>query len=335
LEEILFVIGFFRSGTSLLYTLLNQHPAIALTYEANVLKFWPAIRNNALYKDWGERLEFWNQTFSRHCLDFTQVSQAQNRHDAALALYRAYASRKGASIIGAKAPVYQGRVVAIASEFPAAKFIILWRSPWEILRSIRRAGRTTRFFAAPTWAQYTAIGVKQLLYDCESLRASNRPVFQLNYRLLIADRAKTFRSICEFLNIPFNEKMITLEGADTSAVPPGDHHATLRSSRISIRPPEPAEEPDPTDLAILEKAFGYLKNPPWTSGSPDDVAKDAARCAAEARRSFPELCRRVFYENRDSLVRFICAYAPLSMLNRRRALRNRRFAAKEEVKSER
>ena len=31
-----FVVGIWRSGTSLLYTLLNQHPLIALMYEADL-----------------------------------------------------------------------------------------------------------------------------------------------------------------------------------------------------------------------------------------------------------------------------------------------------------
>ncbi|MCU1303513.1 MAG: Sulfotransferase family, partial [Candidatus Sulfotelmatobacter sp.] len=32
----IFVVGIWRSGTSLLYTLMNQHPQIALTYESDL-----------------------------------------------------------------------------------------------------------------------------------------------------------------------------------------------------------------------------------------------------------------------------------------------------------
>jgi hypothetical protein len=34
-----FVVGVFRSGTSLLYALLNQHPRVALMYECDVWNF--------------------------------------------------------------------------------------------------------------------------------------------------------------------------------------------------------------------------------------------------------------------------------------------------------
>ena len=33
------MVGIFRSGTSLLYSLLNQHPQMALMYECNVWDF--------------------------------------------------------------------------------------------------------------------------------------------------------------------------------------------------------------------------------------------------------------------------------------------------------
>ena len=37
----LFVVGMWRSGTSLLYALLNQHPQIGLMYESDMLTLAP------------------------------------------------------------------------------------------------------------------------------------------------------------------------------------------------------------------------------------------------------------------------------------------------------
>ena len=330
MESILFVVGFFRSGTSLLYTLLNQHPAIALTYEGNFLKFWPVLRVKGLRNNWQRRLEFWDQTFSRHGLTLTQAAGARNRREAALALYHSYASRRAAPIAGTKTPAYYNRLQRVAYEFPEAKFIVLWRSPWEILRSVRVAGHTERFFASRSWAQYTAIGVKQLLHECQSLR-TNRAVFELNYRLLTKDPSGTLQKICEFLNIPFNQKMVQLNDGDFTAVPPGSHHANLRSRRILEPQPKRGEVLSPEDQAILAKAFGDLEPAPWETPDQIGIGADAARCAQQLRLSLAENCWRARFETYDFLVRLIYGCAPFFMLKAWRSWRNRRFGTAAEI----
>src|SRR5579863_4345776 len=69
----LFVVGMFRSGTSLLYALLNQHPQIALMYEGDLPHlqslFW-IPRDTA---DWLERWEFWNMALTRHKIDTSNI----------------------------------------------------------------------------------------------------------------------------------------------------------------------------------------------------------------------------------------------------------------------
>src|ERR1700675_4733274 len=64
----LFVVGMWRSGTSLLYALLNQHPQIALMYEGDLPLMWPLFLGGKAKSDWPERWEFWNSSVSRHQL---------------------------------------------------------------------------------------------------------------------------------------------------------------------------------------------------------------------------------------------------------------------------
>src|SRR5277367_4851022 len=66
-----FVVGVFRSGTSLLYALLNQHPQIALMYECNVWDFPEKFSGMRLRGDWRARLEFFGRALSRHRLIFS------------------------------------------------------------------------------------------------------------------------------------------------------------------------------------------------------------------------------------------------------------------------
>src|SRR5271170_8387412 len=65
-----FVVGIFRSGTSLLYALLNQHPKISLMFECNVLDFPGFLSKERLKRNWLERQEFYNRALSRHRLIF-------------------------------------------------------------------------------------------------------------------------------------------------------------------------------------------------------------------------------------------------------------------------
>src|ERR1700728_4104760 len=71
----LFVVGMFRSGTSLLYALLNQHPQIALMYEGDLVHlpslFW--LPTNT--RQWLARWEFWNGSLSRHKVDLSEIPE--------------------------------------------------------------------------------------------------------------------------------------------------------------------------------------------------------------------------------------------------------------------
>src|SRR5271168_2083993 len=70
----LFVVGMFRSGTSLLYALLNQHPQIALMYEGDLAHlqalFW--VPRDTMR--WLRRWEFWNTALARHKFDTSLIS---------------------------------------------------------------------------------------------------------------------------------------------------------------------------------------------------------------------------------------------------------------------
>src|SRR5215813_2406267 len=65
-----FVTGIFRSGTSLLYALLNQHPQLSLMYECDVWDFPELFSNIRFQHNWLARQEFYNQALSRHRLTF-------------------------------------------------------------------------------------------------------------------------------------------------------------------------------------------------------------------------------------------------------------------------
>src|SRR5579863_2845924 len=88
----IFVVGIWRSGTSLLYTLLNQHPQIALTYESDLLLLRSLFRGGHSKRDWLERWEFWNNALSRHQIDAGKLpARASSYSTAATEIWQQYA----------------------------------------------------------------------------------------------------------------------------------------------------------------------------------------------------------------------------------------------------
>lgn len=97
----LFVLSVWRSGSSLLYALLNQHSKIALLYEGDLprlqLYLWGRMRNGA----WRERWEFWNQGPSRHGIAIESMpAQVSDVWQATRIVYQSVARHKQATIWG-------------------------------------------------------------------------------------------------------------------------------------------------------------------------------------------------------------------------------------------
>src|SRR6266496_3666877 len=69
----LFLVGIWRSGTSLLYTLMNQHPEIALLYEADLPMLRPLFFLRRKKAEWLARWDFWNDSLLRHRIDVAKI----------------------------------------------------------------------------------------------------------------------------------------------------------------------------------------------------------------------------------------------------------------------
>jgi hypothetical protein len=229
----LFVLSVWRSGSSLLYTLLNQHSKIALMYEGDLprlhLFLWGRFRSGA----WRERWEFWNQGPSRHGIAIESMpADVSNAWEATRLIYQEVARRKQAIIWGEKTPHWYDCPLRMAEKFPDARFIFLWRDMNAVMGSIARAARTDRFFRKAGFTERVLLGNETLRQAADALRARGRPVHELNYEDLTANPSLCMQRICNFLEVPFEAQMATLEGADRSAIGSGRHHEMVRSTRI-------------------------------------------------------------------------------------------------------
>jgi len=216
-----------------LYLLLNQHPQVALLYEADL----PGLQR--LFPDrgdagWAARWELWNQSLSRHGISPAGIPRGlKDARAATRAIYGQYARRHGATIWGEKTPNFCNRVDLLAREFPDASFIIVWRDPLATARSIARAAALGAIFFQKRGMQLRAIrGYAKLKRQCDTLTAAGRHVFQVNYEDLTRNTVAVVRDICLFLSVPFDPRIVSLDGADRSALFPGEHHKLLHGDSI-------------------------------------------------------------------------------------------------------
>jgi len=254
--ELLFVVGLWRSGTSLFQALLQQHPQVALMYEAEPFSLWPQDASAIWPADWPQRLECYNQTLSRHRLDASALSSPAPARDAALALYRAFAAQRGATVIGEKAPAYHPCVAEVAKVFPEARFIVIWRDPLDCCRSAIRAGRQNRFFAHRGILIRMLFGAASLARGVERLRRQGVPVHEVVYAEFVANPESHLRQICDFIGIPFDARMLDLSSADRSVVPAGEHHMKVRSGKIE--PTAIGDDPLPAAFSAKGRRYAAL-----------------------------------------------------------------------------
>jgi len=229
-----FLIGFFRSGTSLLHAVLNQHSQVALMYECNAWDFPEFLSPKRFRHNWLERLEFLNQALSRHRLIFGGSQRGLENVRTPEELYRTFAEGKSPAFWGEKAPVYCTRLRQLARRYPNGSFIMIWRDPLEIYRSIIRASQEARFFRRPGTLNRFIFGQEQMIRQVARVSQAGGRIYCVSYDDLIDRTEDTCRSICQFLGIEFDEKMLDLASADFSAVFPvsAQHHEHLQRGVI-------------------------------------------------------------------------------------------------------
>jgi glycosyltransferase involved in cell wall biosynthesis len=322
----LFVVGFARSGTSLLYSLLNLHPKIKLLFEADLLSH-SLIRTAMLSgQNWWERLDFYNSSCRRHGLQPRPFwKNLRSAKEAATVLYTQYGGSE-ALYVGEKSPSYYNCLPRLAREFPDARFIIIWRNPHSIISSILTAGKSHYFFSNNSLPLRALVGFEQMQQDVLALRTKGVPVFDLCYEDLAEKPEPQLKAICDFLEIPFTPKMLELDHADTSMFPPGEHHAKVksglleRSDRSRDAQGVSVQSEIPFYLARWKAFFGdrLTTRRYWMSGD-NKRAGSAEVVQNRLRYKFA-----TFYS--EQFTPFIYGFFPLSLLKLYRTLRGKHFA---------
>jgi hypothetical protein len=186
------------------------------------------------HKGWARRWEAWNKAVSRHSLEMTQLQDARQSFHAVFELvHKEFARRKGADIWGDKSPDLYNRMVPLAKEFPGARFIVVWRQPGATISSMQAAAaKGARFFQKGGMKLRGLLGNMILRRQCDRLLELGVPVCEIEYEELVADTDRVMRKICEFLEIPFEAAVVSLEGANRESLHAGEHHSLLHGDKI-------------------------------------------------------------------------------------------------------
>lgn len=328
----LIVVGMWRSGTSLLYSLLNQHPEIALMYEADLYLLQPLFSRKGSSPHWRDRWEFWNSAFTRHHLRKERIPvTVADLPTGATAVWKEYAG--SAAVMGEKSPNYYDCLPALAKQFPGARFIIIWRDPADICRSIVRARAGSSFFSKPGLLHRAIIGYQEMKNGRDALVSQGIPVHEIQYEEMIKDTDLSMRKVCEFLDLNFDPRMTSLQGSDDSPIYQGVHHKQVKGGKI-LRFKECEEVLSPQVRSKIQRYVNYWKKQSsgaWPLYPNSDVSESDMPGAIELTRD-----RMLFRVLRalDHFTEFVYCYAPFGWLQSYREFKNRRHSRAHAIPSE-
>ncbi len=311
-----FVVGMWRSGTSLFYALINQHPQISLLYEDELPLLWPLFLGGKAKPDWAERWEFWNQALTRHKIDVADLPrQVSSMREASEQVWKRYAPDQ--PIRGCKSPNYFDCLPRLAQEFPDAKFIVIWRDPADVCRSVVRA-RTDSFFAKRGMVLRALLGCRDLKAGYDVLAAKGMPVHGVQFEDLVSNPAEVMLGVCRFLGVDFDPRMASLKDADRSAIYEGSHHEMVNSEKIRAK----KKKAEVLSDSVLRKLTRYTAY--WKKESGGSWPRFPQKLDAQAPSLFfaERWLDRILYRGLrtfDQAVAVAYCYLPIKVLRKYRA----------------
>ena len=212
-----FIVGFPRSGTTLLDTLLRGHPGIQVVEESDAV---PAMVN---------RLSGQSDNSLESLAGLSEQDIVNLRQIYFKALTRHVKPDSGDLLIDRFAlnTVYAGEIVRI---FPQARFLLLLRHPADCVLSCFMQ----TFYETPANASFFTLEDSAHLYDrVFGLWRQYTDLLQLNvlqvkYEELIADVETTCRNIVDFLGLPWHPGILEHEQTQPGTGPSSAPQATTR-----------------------------------------------------------------------------------------------------------
>ena len=191
----IFLVGFPRSGTTLLENILLAHPQVVSLEEKDTLV---AAEGNYLSSDEG---------LAR--LAQIELADAAHQRDAYWQIVRSFGIDPGGRIFMDKMPLASVQLPLISKLFPEARVLFARRDPRDVVLSCFRR----RFAMNPSMYQLLTLESAAVHYDAvmrvSELYRDRLPLEQhiVRYESLVDDFEGTARSACDFLGLEWNEAL--------------------------------------------------------------------------------------------------------------------------------
>lgn len=253
-----FIIGYPRSGTTLLRLMMNKHPRICVPPEAAFLAW--------LHRDFGEfsfsasavhdflvalsgtrKIENWKLDFAeleRELIARTPANYAE-LCDGVYDYYIRRILRRSVDMVGDKNNTYLNEIDLLASLYPDAKFIHIVRDGRAVAAScLDLAARsfTSRYAprlpgTLPEIAAHWNASIDTILRSLSALDRDRH--FTVRFENLVVNSASELRRLCGFLGVDFEQDMLRFHQTDESdGLEPEDYMQWKSKNRMQLQSDE-------------------------------------------------------------------------------------------------
>lgn len=225
----IFLVSLPRSGSTLLQRMLAVSPHVASAAEPwALLPLW-AMRNIH-----AGRTVYSHQTAANAINDFLRgIALGDQVFAQAVSAFgmRLYdAAAEGRKYFLDKTPRYYLMLPLIREAFPHAKIILLIRNPLAVLASICETFNKGRLWWPDYWIDWDEGHARM----ASAVSAAGENVTVVSYESLVENPYKQLADLCEWLDVPFEEKMLTTYRDAEFSGRMGDPHGIRKYSEVSV-----------------------------------------------------------------------------------------------------